>query len=65
MPRHIDINKIVDINNLDELDELEEVNENFQKINKGKKFDDGTNSKKSGKKKSGKRIEKDEPLEDE
>ena len=58
MPR-VDISKL-DIENLDDLDS-KELTEGFQKIQRGRKFDDGTGTGKAAKKRPGKRIiEKDD-----
>ena len=50
---------------IDHLDEIEELNETFEKIHKGKKFDDGTIPSKNAKKKGTHRIEKELPKEEE
>lgn len=59
MPR-VDISKF----NLDDMDN-EELNEGFQKIQKSKKFDDGTGTGKAAKKRQGKRIIEKDDFEDE
>ena len=57
----------ININSLDieNLDEIEELNETFEKIHKGKKFDDGTTAAKPAKKRGGKHIDKELPEEKE
>lgn len=56
MPK-VNVNEL----DLDNLDEIEELNENFEKIHKGKRFDDGTTASKNSHKKGNKRIEIEEP----
>jgi len=62
MPR-VDISKL-DLENLDELED-DTLTENFKKIPKGHKFDDGTGPGKVAKKRPGKRIVEKDELEDE